>query len=87
MHLLHGSIAGGVDAASQQWTPWHTVPISLAGRTTPTPKDRTMAQNTAQPLSISARKLQAQADAVLDQMFAYFTREEAPRVIETRRAA
>jgi hypothetical protein len=50
------------------------------------PKDRTMAQDT-QPLSISARKLQAQADAVLDQMFAYFTREEAPRVIETRRAA
>ena len=45
-----------------------------------------MAQDT-QPLSISARKLQAQADAVLNQMFAYFTREEAPRVIETRRAA
>ena len=50
------------------------------------PEDRTMAQDT-QPLSISARKLQAQADAVLDQMFAYFTREEAPRVVETRRAA
>ena len=50
------------------------------------PKDRTMAQDT-QPLSISARKLQAQADAVLDQMFAYFTREEAPRAVETRRAA
>ena len=50
------------------------------------PKDRTMAQDT-QLLSISARKLQAQADAVLDQMFAYFTREETPRVVETRRAA
>ncbi|GHG10979.1 hypothetical protein [Paracoccus aerius] len=46
-----------------------------------------MADNTAQPLSITARKLAAQADAVLDQMFGYFTREEAPRVIETRRAA
>lgn len=87
MQRLHGSVASAVDAASQQWTPWHTAPIYLAGRTTPTLKDRTMAQNTAQPLSISARKLQAQADAVLDQMFAYFTREEAPRVIETRRAA
>ena len=86
MHLLHGSIARGVYAASQQWTPWHTAPIFHRGRTTLTPKDRTMAQDT-QPLSISARKLQAQADAVLDQMFAYFTREEAPRVIETRRAA
>lgn len=46
-----------------------------------------MAQNTAQPLSLSARKLQALADAVLDQMFGYFTREEAPREVETRRAA
>ena len=87
MHLLHGSIANGIDAASQQWTPWHTDPICLCGRINPTMEDRIMAQNTAQPLSISARKLQAQADAVLDQMFAYFTREEAPRVIETRRAA
>ena len=51
------------------------------------PKDRTMAQNTAQPLSLAARKLQAQADAVLDQMFGYFTREEAPREAEARRAA
>ena len=48
-----------------------------------------MAQNSVQPLSISARKLQAEADAVLDQMFGYFTREEAPRVVvdNTRRAA
>ncbi|MCZ0962697.1 hypothetical protein [Paracoccus benzoatiresistens] len=38
-----------------------------------------MAQNNAQPLSLAARKLQAEADAVLDQMFGYFTREEAPR--------
>lgn len=51
------------------------------------PKDRTMAEKTAQPLSISARKLAAQADAVLDQMFGYFTREDASRVTETRRAA
>ena len=51
------------------------------------PEDRTMAQNTAQPLSLAARKLQAEADAVLDQMFGYFTREEAPRAVETRRAA
>lgn len=86
MRPLHGSIASGVDAASQQWTPLHTVPICQDGRITPAPKDRTMAQDT-QPLSISARKLQAQADAVLDQMFAYFTREEAPRTVETRRAA
>ncbi len=46
-----------------------------------------MAQNNAQPLSIAARKLQAEADAVLEQMFGYFTREDAPRVVETRRAA
>lgn len=46
-----------------------------------------MAQNTAAPVSLAARTLQAEADAVLDQMFAYFTREETPRVIETRRAA
>lgn len=53
------------------------------------PEDRIMAQNTAQPFSISARKLQAEADAVLDQMFGYFTREEVSRVIvaDTRRAA
>lgn len=87
MQGLHGCLAGLVDAASRQWTRWHTAPIFRVGRTTSTLKDRTMAQNNAQPLSISARKLQAQADAVLDQMFAYFTREEAPRVIETRRAA
>lgn len=53
----------------------------------PDPKDRTMAHTTVQPLNIQARKLQAEADAVLEQMFGYFTREEAPRVIETRRAA
>ncbi|WEF25563.1 hypothetical protein [Paracoccus sp. S3-43] len=48
-----------------------------------------MAQNTAQSLRISARELQADADAVLDQMFGYFTREEAPRmaVDNARRAA
>ena len=86
MQPLHGSIAKPVYAASQQWTPWNTNPIFHRGRTTSTLKDRTMAQDT-QPLSISARKLQAQADAVLDQMFAYFTREETPRVVETRRAA
>lgn len=51
------------------------------------PKDRTMAQNTPQPVSRSARTVQAEADAVLDQMFAYFTRDESPRVIEARRAA
>lgn len=53
------------------------------------PEDRTMAQNTAQPLRIGARKLQAEADAVLDQMFGYFTHEEAPRVVvdNARRAA
>jgi hypothetical protein len=51
------------------------------------PEDRKMAQNNAQPLSIAARKLQAEADAVLEQMFGYFTREDAPRVVETRRAA
>lgn len=48
-----------------------------------------MAQNTAQTFSIAARKLQTEADAVLDQMFGYFTRDEAPRAIaeNTRRAA
>ena len=86
MHKLHASLACLIDAASRQWTPWHTNPISRIGRINPTLKDRTMAQDT-HPLSISARKLQAQAEAVLDQMFAYYTREETPRVIETRHAA
>ena len=53
----------------------------------PDPKDRTMAHTTVQPLNIQACKLQAEADAVLEQMYGYFTRDEAPRVIETRRAA
>ncbi|SNR52526.1 hypothetical protein [Paracoccus sediminis] len=46
-----------------------------------------MTQTAAQPVSISARKPQADADAVLDQMFAYFTRDEVVHAIETRRAA
>ncbi|WP_295049756.1 hypothetical protein [uncultured Paracoccus sp.] len=47
-----------------------------------------MAQNTAEPLSISARKLQAEADAVLEQMFGYYTRDEMPRpVVDTARRA
>ena len=31
--------------------------------------------------SIAARKRSLEADAVLDQMFGYFTREEAPRAV------
>lgn len=69
---------GGRDAARRlsDWTGEHT-----------DPKDRNMTQTAAQPVSISARKPQADADAVLDQMFAYFTRDEMPNAIETRRAA
>lgn len=41
--------------------------------------------------SIADRKRAAEAEAVLDQMYGYFTREEAPRVIvselDARRAA
>lgn len=41
--------------------------------------------------SIAQRKLSAEADAVLDQMYGYFTREERPRAVTTefdaRRAA
>ena len=41
--------------------------------------------------SIAQRKLAAEAEAVLDQMYGYFTREEAPRPVmsefDARRAA
>ena len=41
--------------------------------------------------SIAQRKLAAEADAVLEQMYGYFTREERPRLVITeldaRRAA
>ncbi|SCY36909.1 hypothetical protein [Paracoccus tibetensis] len=41
--------------------------------------------------SIAQRKLAAEAEAVLDQMYAYFTREERPRPVmselDARRAA
>lgn len=86
MQRLHGSPASlrrGI--APLDSSRRHTYLTDREGHSDP--KDRTMADNTAQPLSITARKLAAQADAVLDQMFGYFTREEAPRVIETRRAA
>ena len=43
------------------------------------------------PLSIAERKRNLQADAVLDQMYSYFTREEMPRPViselDARRAA
>lgn len=42
-----------------------------------------MAKTADKPLSIAARKRNAEADAVLDQMFAYFTRDEAPRPVIT----
>lgn len=41
--------------------------------------------------SIAQRKLAAEAEAVLDQMYGYFTREEQPRLVtselDARRAA
>lgn len=50
-----------------------------------------MAQADTKTTSIDARKRAAEADAALDQMYGYFTREEAPRVVVTeldaRRAA
>ncbi|WP_410218772.1 hypothetical protein [Paracoccus sp. (in: a-proteobacteria)] len=39
----------------------------------------TEAQN--KPLSLAARKRSAEADAVLDQMYGYYTRSESPRVV------
>lgn len=50
-----------------------------------------MAQADTKTTSIAARKRAAEAEAVLDQMYGYYTREESPRVIVTeldaRRAA
>lgn len=46
-----------------------------------------MTQNPNHAVSLAARKIQSEADAVLDQMFAYFTRDEAPRIVDARRAA
>lgn len=48
-----------------------------------------MAQTDTRPQGIAApRTSPAEADAVLEQMFSYFTREEAPRPAQiTRRAA
>lgn len=42
-----------------------------------------MAHDQKKPLSIADIKAQAQADAVLAQMFGYFSREEAPREVKT----
>ncbi|WP_265502644.1 hypothetical protein [Paracoccus beibuensis] len=43
------------------------------------------------PLSIADRKRSIEADAVLDQMYGYYTREEAPRLVvsdlDARKAA
>jgi len=43
------------------------------------------------PLSIADRKRSIEADAVLDQMYGYFTREESPRHVvselDARKAA
>lgn len=50
-----------------------------------------MAQADSKPTSIAARKRAAEAEAVLDQMYAYFTREDMPRPVvselDARRAA
>lgn len=49
-----------------------------------------MAQD-RKPASIAERAQNAQIDAVLDQMYGYFSREDRPRIVwtdlETRRAA
>lgn len=42
-----------------------------------------MANDQKKPLSIADRKAQAEADAVLAQMFGYFSREETPREVKT----
>lgn len=49
-----------------------------------------MTQPQTKPQSIADRKLQAEADAALAQMFGYFTREDVARADsqeDTRRAA
>lgn len=50
-----------------------------------------MADASTRTTSIAARKRAAEAEAALDQMYAYFTRDEMPRAVVTeldaRRAA
>lgn len=86
MRRLHGSLASPHCGTPPLDRPWQRAYLPCREDHSD-PENRTMAQNTSQPLSLGARKLQAQADAVLDQMFGYFTREEAPREAEARRAA
>jgi len=40
-----------------------------------------MSNEQNRPLSLAARKRSAEADAVLEQMYGYFTREESPRPV------
>ncbi|WCR00340.1 hypothetical protein [Paracoccus aestuarii] len=50
-----------------------------------------MSHDSQKPLSIADRKRSLEADAVLDQMYGYYTREETPRAVvsdlDARRAA
>nr|WP_162623628.1 hypothetical protein [Paracoccus saliphilus] len=42
-----------------------------------------MLNEQTKPLSLAARKRSMEADAALDQMFGYFTRQETPRAVIT----
>ncbi|WP_168217394.1 hypothetical protein [Paracoccus liaowanqingii] len=50
-----------------------------------------MPTDTTRPLSIADRKRSIEADATLDQMYSYFTRDEMPRPVvselDARKAA
>lgn len=47
------------------------------------PETQDMSQDQKKPLSIAERKAQAEADAILAQMFGYYAREETPRAVKT----
>lgn len=87
MQGLHGSLARPHDAASRRWTERVRDPICVIGRINLIRKTEKMAQTENRPLGLVARTLQAEADAVLEQMFGYFTREDAPRLAEAPRRA
>lgn len=88
MQRLHGRLAAWRDAASCGWNGDDRAPISVCGRITLIRKTKAMTRTENQSAPIAARTLPDEADAVLEQMFGYFTREDAPRAAGiTRRAA